>query len=553
MQRFEKIKKILIGFLLELKPRIIKFFIGIYTRALPLLNQLKLGSIKVYNKTPERVEPYRQGILRIWFRIDNSAFTRNIKKYLKQQNLENEYQEALSFQPDVVSVEEKTLPKAFRLTLYFLFACILFSLLWSIFSSIDKIVVAQGKLITYDRSMVVQPLETSVIRSIEVKVGDIVRKNQVLARLDPTISEATAEQIKSKLDFINVLIYRLEAENKWASKIVADYNIIVLPDDKPSYYFLDKAGAINNKNLLSLQKRILEQRENLFSSKIDSFLFELNFLNNNINASVKRQEQIEKQIKVAGEIESMYFKMYKAKQGSRLTYLKAYESKEKIDSALTDEQQYEQQLFEKIKKTQSARLVFVNTWNSGIVERLFSAQQEKNSLTQSLIKASRYNELGQLKAGRKAIVKEVADYSVGSVIKSAEALFTLTPLDSILEAEVKIPAKDIAHIKTNSEVRIKLDAFPFQKHGTIKGRVRVISPDAYFSQGVDMKDKTNSTFVYYKILIEITDTNLRHVREDFKLIPGMTVRGEIKAGKRRIISYLFNPLVKGFDESLHEP
>ncbi len=528
----------------------------IYRKAFTLLNQFKLRLVKIPRRTPEWIKQFKLWILKIWYQIFNSALADKIKKYLKQQEYENAYQEALLFQADVVAVEEKSLPKAFRITLYLLFACILFCLIWSVFSSIDKIIVGQGSLITCDRPMVVQPLETSVIRAIEVKVGDIVKKDQILARLDPTISKATTEQIKSKLDFINVLIKRLESENKWSSKIIAGYDEVIVPFEKPSKYFSDNSDdtdKFDSNSLLRLQKRILEQRENKFSSKIDSFLFDINFLNNNISASIKRQEQIKKQIKVAGEIESMYYKMYKAKQGSRLNYLKAYENKEKIDSELTDEQKYEEQLSEKIKKAQSDRLVFVNTWNSEIVERLFAARQEKNGLTQSLIKASRYNELVQLKAGAKAIVKEVADYSVGSVIKSAEPFFTLIPLDSKLEAEVKVPAKDIAHIKVGSPVRIKLDAFPFQKHGTIQGKIRVVSPDAFFSQTIDIKNKTDNAFVYYKILIKITDKKLRYVRHDFKLIPGMTVRGEIKAGKRRIIAYLLNPLIKGFDESLREP
>ena len=40
---------------------------------------------------------------------------------------------------------------------------------------------------------------------------------------------------------------------------------------------------------------------------------------------------------------------------------------------------------------------------------------------------------------------------------------------------------------------------------------------------------------------------------DFRLIPGMTTTAEIIIGKRRIISYLLDPVVKLFDESLREP
>jgi HlyD family secretion protein len=46
---------------------------------------------------------------------------------------------------------------------------------------------------------------------------------------------------------------------------------------------------------------------------------------------------------------------------------------------------------------------------------------------------------------------------------------------------------------------------------------------------------------------------LRDVPRDFRLIPGMTTTAEIVIGKRTIISYLLDPIVRLFDESLREP
>jgi hypothetical protein len=42
------------------------------------------------------------------------------------------------------------------------------------------------------------------------------------------------------------------------------------------------------------------------------------------------------------------------------------------------------------------------------------------------------------------------------------------------------------------------------------------------------------------------------VPRDFRLIPGMTTTAEIVIGKRTIISYLLDPIVRLFDESLRE-
>ena len=41
--------------------------------------------------------------------------------------------------------------------------------------------------------------------------------------------------------------------------------------------------------------------------------------------------------------------------------------------------------------------------------------------------------------------------------------------------------------------------------------------------------------------------------EHFRLIPGMAVTAEIKAGGRSVISYFLYPLLRGLDESIREP
>ncbi|KXV79921.1 multidrug ABC transporter, partial [Gluconobacter japonicus] len=58
------------------------------------------------------------------------------------------------------------------------------------FFPINRVVSTSGRLTSTQPTIVVQPLETSIVRSIDVHVGDFVKKGQVLAHLDPTITEA---------------------------------------------------------------------------------------------------------------------------------------------------------------------------------------------------------------------------------------------------------------------------------------------------------------------------------------------------------------------------
>ena len=119
---------------------------------------------------------------------------------------------AVAFQPDAALIEERPLPRAARSVVYLVAALIVVAALWATFSQVDRVVTARGKLITIDPLIVVQPLETAVIRSIEVGVGDSVRAGRVLATLDPTFTESQEVAGRERLNSMLAEERRLEAE-----------------------------------------------------------------------------------------------------------------------------------------------------------------------------------------------------------------------------------------------------------------------------------------------------------------------------------------------------
>jgi hemolysin D len=144
-------------------------------------------------------------------------------------------------------------------------------------------------------------------------------------------------------------------------------------------------------------------------------------------------------------------------------------------------------------------------------------------------------------------VLQVADRSVGSVLREAETLFTLVPLGVPLEAELAVEARDIGRVETGQAVRIKLDAWPYQEHGTLTGSLRTISEGAF------PREEQHRPGVVFRARARIEGNALRGVPQDFHLMPGMTVVGEVKAGRRNVLAYFLNPLLRGLDEGLREP
>src|SRR5262249_18313804 len=96
--------------------------------------------------------------------------------------------------------------------------------------------------------------------------------------------------------------------------------------------------------------------------------------------------------------------------------------------------------------------------------------------------------------------------------------------------------------KTGAEARLKLETWPFQKHGTLSGKVRTVTDDTFTP---DPKKDGQHQRPYYKARVEVTATDLRDVQRSFRLIPGMAVTAGIKAGERTILSYFLYPLLRG--------
>jgi len=208
------------------------------------------------------------------------------------------------------------------------------------------------------------------------------------------------------------------------------------------------------------------------------------------------------------------------------------------------------ELEEDMERFKAEKAAYLAEFRQKTAEELVQARRDHDAAAKQLDKAARRNAVTVLTAPADAIVLEVAQRSVGSVLKEAEALYTLVPLDSPLEAEVSVEGLDVGHVETGGEARLKLEAWPFQKHGTLSGKVRTVTDDTFTP---DPKKDGPQRPPYYKARVEVTATDLRDVPRSFRLIPGMAVTAEIKAGERTILSYFLYPLLRGLDESIREP
>ena len=435
---------------------------------------------------------------------------------------------ALEFQPDAVELEKQPVPLSARLTYYILLALVLIALIWSIIARMDMIVTARGKLISTGKQVVVQPLVNAIIKEFHVDVGQTVKEGQVLISLDPTFAMADEAQIKSRLGKLKVQIKRLESE-------LAREVFLITPD-------MDPEEAI-------LQLSLFRGREREYNAKNESYATRISQAKDEVASFTRRHESLQRQLKSAEEVLSMRNQVFEEGADSRLSVLDA-ENRFSATQAEAEGVANELNVRKKqIYQYESERDAFISNWQNDIADTLATTRKDHDAMVEQLSKAARYRELSSLSSPVDAVVLDIQDYSVGSVVKEGMPIMTLVPLNTPIEAEVYIETKDVGYVHHGDIVRIKLDAFPFQRHGTLEGRLRVISEDAYVVNTGENVNKVST----FQGRVELTKTDLLDVSKDTRLLPGMTLAAEIVVGDRRVITFLAYPIIRGLDESLREP
>jgi hemolysin D len=443
----------------------------------------------------------------------------------------------VEFQPDAVEMEYRKVAGGLRWTLYAVILLLVAAVGWAWWAKVDRIVMADGKLISPE-SIVIQPPTTSPIRDFNVTFGQIVKSGYVLVTLDPTFSDADVSKLVAQENGLGAQLARLDAEQKGLEQ----FDIFGHEEDpvwiNERVLFIDRMLEWNAKQLkYEADKRKLEATRN--KHKADELELE------------NRKALLEKKLKSIQRLEEERHAPETELIDSEINYKYAVSqltnAKNSILEADADIDALEKG-FDAEKSSQrtrvSAELAKIRQDYNVVLEDLNKARRAKELVTIPVPEHPRYKEF---------VVVEVAERNVGSVVSPGDTLVRLIPVDVVPELECRVDAKDIAKVRETEdgksrEVRIKLAAFPYVKHGTLKGRVRAISEDAFHD------NQQPQSLPYYKVRIEITSIDLEDVPADTRLlVPGMAGSAEIKVGTRRVIDYFLDPLFQNLDSSIREP
>nr|WP_194299840.1 HlyD family type I secretion periplasmic adaptor subunit [Acetobacter conturbans] len=407
---------------------------------------------------------------------------------------------------------------------------------------LNRVVSTPGKIVSTQETLVVQPLETSIIRTLDVHEGDFVHKGQVLAHLDPTISDADINNMKALSDSYSAEVDRLTAEAQGRD------------------YMPDPTNPASTQQAANFLRRKAE-----FDAKVSNYQEQIAAQTSDLEGYQANAAMYGAKAKVARDVHSMRLRLQQDQVGSRLSTLGAQSELMENERSQISARQQAISASSKIRALSADRQGYIETWKAQIYHDLSDAERHLSEAQSNYQKAKLRKSMTTLKSGEDAIVLTIAKLSIGSVISTGNELMTLVPVGNGLEVEARLSGGEAGFVQVGNKALLKFATFPFSQYGGADATVREISADAFTSQSggrsstsagssaSQSDDPAAASQSYYRVRLRIDRYTLHGVPSFFHPHPGMPVTADIQVGKRTVMQFLLNSVMPLVTDGMREP
>lgn len=414
--------------------------------------------------------------------MDNHM-TEYVLKHSRKKDKELKY----DFMPSLLEIIERPAHKAGTVIILSVFTLLIAAIVWACLSEIDVVITSSGSIQPVGNISSLNSYTSGTIKSINVEEGAYVKKGDILVELDTQSIDIDVESLNSQKEILEAqkAVYTLIKNGE----DISNFDITSYSENLQPYIMTiidnDKAYR-NNLSVLESTKENAGLTRDIAQIKRDDY---------NVDSNVSMAEFNAQEL-VLKQAENEFIQ-------AELNVLKAQTSySEQINSNISD-----------------------------INSKLKQAESELEKYQLSL-------EYQKITAPVNGYINSIAVNNIGETVTSAQQIATIVPADTPVEMVCYVKNMDIADIQVDMDAEIKLEAYPYNKYGTVKGTVKYISPSSFNSEQLGS---------VYLVKLNIDNSN-----PDINIMSGLSGSVEIKTDKRTVMEYFLDPIMKGFGESLKE-
>jgi hemolysin D len=196
---------------------------------------------------------------------------------------------------------------------------------------------------------------------------------------------------------------------------------------------------------------------------------------------------------------------------------------------------------------------------------LSKAREQEGAAFEALKKSEKRKELSSIASPVDGTISQIFVHTLGAVVSPAQQLVTIVPLDSVLNIEAVLSNQESGFVSIGQEAEVKIDAFPFTRHGLLQAHVINVSedsesqpngPETQMVGSIRRADTASllegSERLVYYIRLKLDDDQPAFKVDLKKLRAGMSVRVEVKTGRRTVLNYITSPVSEYLRQSLME-
>ncbi|MCA8171826.1 HlyD family type I secretion periplasmic adaptor subunit [Burkholderia gladioli] len=367
-----------------------------------------------------------------------------------------------------------------KLMLYVVAALLVAFLIWARFARVEEITQGEATVISRSREQVIQSLEGGILEEMNVREGDIVKKGQMLLKIDPTRAQTSYREAYSKAVGLKATLARLRAE-AFSQPLVFPPAVrgeteVVQMETKA---YNSRRHALDESIAALERSYVLQQKEIALAEPLAAkgLMSDVELLRMKRTANELQSQMVERRNR------------YQADANSELTKLE-------LELAQT---------------------------NESLVGR-------RDVLSRTTVVAPVYG-----------TVKNVRVNTIGGVIQPGEHILEIVPLEDQLLVEGKIKPSDVAFLRPGQPAMVKITAYDFGIYGGLKGKVSYISPDTLKD---DAKAAAGKDATFYRVQVLTDRAYLEAGGKQLPIMPGMIARVEIRTGEKTILDFLLKPIFK---------
>ncbi len=129
----------------------------------------------------------------------------------------------------------------------------------------------------------------------------------------------------------------------------------------------------------------------------------------------------------------------------------------------------------------------------------------------------------------------------GQDVAAGKVVAVLIPENSTLGVELYVPSRAAGFIRKGQDVRLKYQAFPYQKFGTAKGVVREVSATLLSPGDVQMPEEQLREPVF-RVKVALEKDSVDAYGKRIPIQPGMLLEADIVFDRRSLLEWLLDPI-----------